>query len=162
MRGLNIMISNPKLVAGVCLGLFVSITASAQELIVYPGKGQSSAQQSKDESECFQWAKQTTGFDPLSSAPPPTSGETQVGGAGRGALRGAVGGTVVGAIAGDAGKGAAVGATSGALIGGIRRHDQVQQQQASQQQQQAAYNQRRNDYLRAYAACLEGRGYTVK
>lgn len=33
--------------------------------IVYPAQGQDMAQQQKDEGECFIWAKNQTGFDPL-------------------------------------------------------------------------------------------------
>ena len=69
-------------------------------------------------------------------------------------------------IADDAGKGAAIGAASGALIGGMRRRDQQSQQQQAEQQwaneQAANYTNQRNNYNRAYGACLEGRGYTVK
>jgi len=144
-------------------------TVWAQDVFVYPASGQSADQQQRDEYECYNWARQNTGYDPAqpqsASAPPPST-EEPVGGVGRGAVRGGVAGLAVGAIAGDAGKGAAIGAVSGGLIGGIRRHDQVQRQQTQQaqyqQQQSAELSQRRNDYNRAFAACLEGRGYTVK
>ena len=141
----------------------------AQDQFIYPEKGQSSEQQEKDKFECYTWAKGQTGFDPMdvptaTTAPPPQ--EAQKGGVGRGAARGATVGLAAGAIGGDAGKGAAIGAASGALIGGMRRRDQQRQQyQAEQQwaQQEAAnYTNQRNNYNRAYEACLEGRGYTVK
>ena len=142
----------------------------AQEPFIYPQKGQSAEQQEKDKYECYSWAKGQTGFDPMqvptATAPPPEQ-EAQKGGLVRGAARGAAVGAVAGEIANDdAGKGAAVGAASGALIGGMRRRDQQRQQQQEQQQwaeQQAAnYAQQRSNYDRAYSACLEGRGYTVK
>ncbi len=38
--------------------------ASAQGLIIYPSKGQSQQQQSRDRYECHTWAVQQTGFDP--------------------------------------------------------------------------------------------------
>ena len=54
----------------------------------------------------------------------------------------------------------------GALVGGARKRDQQastqQQQQQWEQQQAAEYSAKRSDYNRAYSACLEGRGYTVK
>ena len=119
---------------------------------VYPAKGQSPAQQQKDQSECSGWAMQQSGVNPAATAPPPAGPQGQVvRGAGRGAAVGAVGG----AIAGDAGKGAAIGAASGALVGGFRRADQRRASEQAQSQASAAYN-------RAFAACLEGRGYTVK
>jgi hypothetical protein len=141
----------------------------AQDPIIYPNKGQSAEQQEKDKFDCYNWAKGQTGFDPMqvptATAPPPGQQAPQSN-AVRGAAGGALAGVAVGAIAGDAGKGAAIGAASGALIGGMRRRDQQQQQQNAQQQweqeQTANYANQRNNYNRAYGACLEGRGYTVK
>ena len=141
----------------------------AQDPIIYPNKGQSAEQQEKDKSECYAWAKGQTGFDPMqtpTATSPPPAQEAPQGGVGRGAARGALVGVTAGAIAGDAGKGAAIGAASGALIGGMRRNDQQRQQQQAEQQwandQAANYANQRNSYNRAYGACLEGRGYTVK
>jgi len=142
---------------------------SAQELIVYPAQGQSSDQMEQDKFSCYTWAKNETGFDPMApptaSAPPPAK-EAPQGGVVRGAARGALVGVAAGAIAGDAGKGAAIGAASGGLIGGMRRNDQrrreANNQQQWEQQQAQEYNQKRSTYNRAYSACLEGKGYTVK
>lgn len=159
----------------ICLAISLSLVAlfagpvSAQDFFIYPNEGQSQDQLEKDKFECYSWAKQNTGFDPMqtpqASAPPPQQ-EAKQGGLVRGAARGAAIGAVGGAIAGDAGKGAAIGASTGALIGGMRRHDQKRREQQAQEQwarQQAAqYSQQRNNYNRAFAACLEGRGYTVK
>ncbi len=153
------------------LGVFppLSGVASGQDPIVYPNKGQSKQQQEKDEFECYKWAKGQSGFDPMeapkATAPPPKQ-EAPQGGVGRGAARGALVGVTAGAIAGDAGKGAAIGAASGALIGGMRRRDQKAREEHAQEQwaQEQATNYQRNraNYDRAYSACLEGRGYTVK
>lgn len=156
-------------------------SASAQNLIVYPAKGQNQAQQDRDRYECHSWAVQQTGVDPTrptaAAAPPPPPPPSSTAGPGdgqmlRGAARGAVVGVGVGAIAGDAGKGAAIGAASGALIGGVRRREQMNQQQQQQnqyyqqQQQQAAAQAQASSaqmqtYNRALGACLQARGYTV-
>lgn len=84
----------------------------------------------------------------------------------RGAARGAAVGAVGGAIGGNAGKGAAIGAASGALIGGVRRSREIEQEQQMYQnqvaQQQGAIAQGQANYDRAFAACMGGRGYTVK
>jgi len=139
------------------------------ELLIYPNMGQSQEQQDKDQFECYNWAKQQSGFDPMappttSTLPPPS--DASQGGVIRGATRGALVGVAVGAIAGDAGKGAAIGAASGGLIGGMRRRDQVaREDQARQQwaqQESAQYTQGRSQYNRAFSACMEGRNYTVK
>ena len=115
---------------------------------VYPARGQSPQQQQQDQAQCQSWAAQQSG-----GPPPPPSGPQGQGV--RTAARGAAVGAVGGAIGGDAGKGAAAGAAAGALVGGMRRRDQRRQEQAAQ----AQYS---DSISRAYAACLEGRGYTVK
>ena len=148
--------------------LIVSPTLG-DDVFIYPTKGQSKQQQDKDKYECYNWAKQQTGFDamaqPKATAPPPTQGAPE-GGVVRGAGRGAVAGVAIGAIAGDAGKGAAIGAASGALIGGMRRRDQVRREEQEQEQwaanQSANYEKNRANYDRAFGVCMEGRGYTVK
>jgi len=148
-------------------------TALAQgSLVIYPAKNQTAEQQSKDEAECQTWAKKNTGIDPLAlantasqpapvSAPPPPQGERV-----RGAARGAAAGAAIGAVAGDAGKGAAAGAAAGTVAGGARKREAARQQQAQTQQQAQAQSSNVQAQLatfnKAYAACLEGRGYTVK
>ena len=146
-------------IAAACAALLC--TGAFAQQYVYPAKGQSPDQQKKDESACYQWAVQQTGIDPskpvAAPPPPPTTATGTTPGAGvRGAARGAVVGEVVG---GDASTGAAVGAA--AARGQSRRQNAAtarQQQAATQQassQQQAAFG-------KARAACLEGKGYTVK
>src|SRR6185369_2272671 len=83
----------------------------AQEMFIYPSKGQSAAQQDKDKYACYGWAKGQTGFDPMAPpttrTPPPPGGQKSVaGGAVKGAVLGAGVGAVGGAIGGKAGKGA--------------------------------------------------------
>ena len=128
----------------------VTTGALAQSgLYVYPQKGQSKDQQEKDEFACYKWAKEQSGVDP--SAPAPNQGN-RAGATARGAARGAAGGAVIGGIAGDAGKGAAAGAAAGGVRG--RRQEG--------KRRQAAQAQTRNSYDRAFAACMEARGYTVR
>jgi hypothetical protein len=133
----------------------------AQKPLAYPAKGQSAQQQSSDDGACYAWAKQNTGIDPAFAAPPPQATGPAVGGGERagGALRGAAGGAIIGGIAGDAGEGAAVGAVVGTMAGGRRAR---QNQQAQNQQSQAQHQQQIDTFYRAYGACMEGRGYTIK
>jgi len=150
------------LVGAVLIAAFAAHTASAQNLMIYPARGQDQQTQDRDRFECHSWAVQQTGFDPTraSAAPgpaPPPAGPGLLRGAARGAAVGAVGG----AIAGDAGRGAAIGAGTGAMIGGIRRADQNARFQQQQQAQASANSAQLNAYNRAMAACLQGRGYTV-
>ena len=121
------------MMAFMILLFFVSGPALAQEMIIYPAKGQSQEQMDKDKFECYNWAKKQTNFDPMEvpkATEPPPEKEAQKGGVARGGARGALVGVTAGAIAGDAGKGAAIGAASGALIGGMRRRDQKRQLRA--------------------------------
>jgi hypothetical protein len=138
------------IVAGLAiLGGPIAVLAqqSAPKVFVSPNKGQTKAQQDSDTAACQQWATQQA---PPSNAPtgPGTHGRGVVGGAARGAAVGAAGG----AIGGDAGKGAAIGAVAGGAIG---RHRSKQQQQAAQAQGQ-------NDWARAFSACMDSRGYSVR
>jgi len=145
----------------------LSTTAAAQapQLYIYPLKQQSSEQQDRDRYECHSWAVRQTGFDPSRAYPSnPNYYDPQpyrpslphvLRGAGRGAALGAVGG----AITGDAGKGAAM----GGLAGAFRRRDERRQQAAQQQANAAsAAAAQHMNYTRPMAACLEGRGYSVK
>jgi hypothetical protein len=140
-------------------------TALAQsQPIIYPAQGQSQQQMEKDKYECYMWAKGQTGFDPMQAglaspaAPPQGPGGQVI----KGAAGGAAVGAVAGSISGNAGKGAAAGAAGGALIGGIIKRKQASQQAQAQQQQGAALASKQSDYNRAFGACMEGRGYTVK
>ncbi len=158
-----------------------SLAASAG-VMAYPTKGQKPDQQTKDEAECFNWAKQQSGYDPMQ--PPKTTAPTQPsqtaqqgtpppadGMRARGALRGAAGGAIIGEVAGnDAGKGAAIGATAGAMAGGRRsrmaqsqeQQQEAQQKQASAAQAQAAEQAMKDAFKRGMSVCLEVRGYSVK
>ncbi|MGI9538093.1 MAG: glycine zipper family protein [Desulfocapsaceae bacterium] len=140
-------------------------TSQSQDFYVYPRAGQDSQAMEKDKYECYQWARQQTGFDPNqgpSSYPSQGDPYARSGEIARGAARGAVGGAVVGGIAGDAGKGAAIGAASGGMIGGVRRRDRIRSNQSTQQQHQQNYEHNRSTYNRAYSACLDARDYSVK
>ena len=151
--------------------ILVSTSATAQ-LVIYPAKGQSAAQQQKDESECYAWAKKQSGFDPAASPavatpPPQPAAPSTTPTVGRSVARGAVAGAAIGAIGGNdvghaAAKGAAVGGVAGvARQRGAQQQAAAQQQQASAQQQQSSAQQQQN-FQRAYGACFEGKGYTVK
>ena len=140
-----------------------AIPAAVAQQYVYPAKGQSPQQQKSDEAACYSWAVQQTGFDPAKTQPtapaakPPTTATGTTPGAGaRGAARGAIVGEVVG---GDAGAGAAAGA---AVARSQSRRQNAAAGQQAQQQQQAGTQQQQQAFAKARAACLEGRGYTVK
>lgn len=134
------------------------------KVYVYPAKGQSKQQQKKDEFDCYMWGIEQSGIDPLNLPKveaPVQSGPT--GGAVVGAAKGAAAGAAIGAIAGDAGKGAAIGATAGAMAG--RRAGKQAQAQANQQAQTqatATEQEMKNNFIKAFSVCMEGKGYTIK
>lgn len=142
----------------------------AQEIIVFPAQGQSDEQMEQDKFACYTWAKKESDFDPMAlptaSAPPPKKKETKAG-AGRGAVGGALLGAGLGKITGgSAKKGAVVGGVGGAVVGGSRKAATEEENKKAKEQwaneQGAEYMQKRNHYNRAFAACMEGKGYTVK
>lgn len=141
-------------------------------LFIYPAKNQSPEQQAQDESACYFWAEDQTGLTLQAGGVDTASAKKAGAKAGSkqaegavvgGAAVGALAGTAIGAIAGDTGKGAAIGAVAGGM-GGLRARKQAQDagakagvDQATQANQQAV-----GKFKNAAAACLEGRGYTVK
>ncbi len=135
------------------------------KLYVFPAKGQTKQQQKKDEFDCYMWAVEQSGIDPLNlpkvEAPPAQTGPT--GGAVKGAAKGAAAGAAIGAIAGDAGKGAAIGATAGAMKGRqAGKQGQAQQNQQAQADVAAKEKEMKDSFTKAFSVCIEGKGYTVK
>ncbi len=143
--------------------------ASLGDPMVYPAKGQSPEQQKQDEAACYSWAADHSGYDPAKPPPsqPATAQSSQpdrpTGARVRGGLRGAAIGEIADGDTGDA-------ALAGAVMGGSRQRRQRRQanqqaQSAAAQQQQAAMAKQQDGqeaFNKARAACLEGRGYTVK
>ena len=142
-----------------------SSIAKGLELFVFPSEDQDQATQDADEIACYKWALEQTGYDPIN---PPEIEAEQVdrsadGTAVVGAAKGAAAGAAIGAIAGDAGKGAAIGAAAGAMRG--RRAKVVGDEKEQQQKDQEAAAKEKellNNFKKAFTACMEGKGYTVK
>jgi hypothetical protein len=149
--------------ASLALALGWASAPCAAAPVVYPAKGQSAEQQKKDGGECQAWAKSNTGIDPAAVAaapPPPPKQGPAVGGGQR--AGGAAKGAVVGGIVGDD-DGAAKGAAVGVVAGGAKaRRDRAAANQQQQAQHSSSQQQQMATFDKAYAACKEGRGYTVK
>ena len=138
--------------------------AKKMGIYVFPANSQTAEKQQKDMSDCYTWAVQQSGYDPIN---PTVVQAKQVelgpdGAAIGGAAGGAAVGAAIGAISGDAGKGAAIGAISGAVLG-RRRGNMVKASEQGQANQQAAEaNKNLEDgFKKAFTVCLEGKGYTV-
>ena len=132
-------------------------------LFVYPGSGQDAARQGRDEGECYTWARQQTGIDPTAPPTQVEAAEVKRGDTVKSAAGGALVGTAVGAIVGETGEGAAVGAVAGAARGRRARKQAKKQAQEEAKQATAALDtQTKETFKKAWGACLEGRGYSVK
>ena len=160
---------------------YMTIPAAAQDLYVYPSRGQTDQQLADDRYACHRWAVQESGFDPsqFNEIAPPRTVKVPVpeneaeGAAAKGAIAGAAAGGIIGAHDGNAGKGAVIGAVVGTIAGaaieeqGANKAREAAEEEARRQAEDLAQTKaekalRRSNYRRALMACLEGRGYTVK
>ena len=145
-----------------CVLLGCSTVVLAQDMFIYPKNDQNAEQQQKDNSECYVWSKNQTGFDP---ANPPVVQTASVDTSADGSVvRGAARGAALGAIVGNSDD-AATGAAAGAAIGVMRRRDRnrnaQQEQDAYEQQQAARLAELQNNYNRAFKGCMEARDYSI-
>ena len=137
--------------------------AKQLQVFVYPAKGQSPQQQQSEEQQCFQWAQSAAANQPPTETAQDSSSQKKGAPVAGGTAKGAAAGAAIGAIAGDAGQGAAIGATGGAMAGAHKRRQAKKQAKKEEQEQQAAKQQQGTDALRrAFAACMEPKGYSVK
>lgn len=162
--------------------------ASQVGVYVFPQKNQDAEEQDKDEKECFESASTQSGVDPAKPAPrAPTKREQEAvareaaqnapqssGGRARGAAKGGVVGAVGGALVGAPIAGAAVGAGVGTVRGGSKQKQAntssqeqaaasaVAKQKRAYQREKAAYDKEIESFKRAFGACLDARGYSVK
>jgi hypothetical protein len=171
MKKILILIAVLVLIAGLAYAQDTqpaSMTASLNKnlgIYVFPAKDQKADQQAKDEQACYSWAVQQSGVDPLNmlATKPDSVAKGPDGSAVKGAAKGAVAGVAIGAIAGDAGKGAAIGAAAGGMKGASGSKKKQAQQEGEAKKKAAAADQAKIDsFKKAYSACLEGKGYSVK
>ena len=165
MKRLIIFTSLISMISICIIGKGQSSISGPLDVYVFPAKDQDKDEQELDEYKCYRWAQEQTGINPI--ALPEVAPEKQNtgpdGSAIRGAAGGAAAGAAIGAIAGDAGKGAAIGATLGTFRGAANRarreayNEQKAKRDAEEREKAMLAN-----FKKAYAACLEGKGYTVK
>jgi len=133
--------------------------SSSLGVIPYPTKGQTPSQQNADEGECFAWAKQQTGIDPMAVASRPTkqSGPA-VGGGERvgGAAVGAAGGLPSGRSPVTLGKGRCYWCGSRTYLG--RRYAGEKEQGCPRGAGRAGKGEDPSELNRAFGACMEGVG----
>ena len=162
----------------ICAGLFLAAPLAEAAQYVYPLRGQDIAKQANDEADCSTLARQQSGFDPSQTASAPfqvfaptgtpsdtstvttaygAAGNGQAGGP-AGALGGAPGqvGTTVTAMTGS------VGPSLGVVdeLTGAPAPDETALQPEVRRPQTSSPGQA--DYDSERAACLSGRGYSVR
>lgn len=142
--------------------LIVAPAAVGQDLFVFPNDGQSQDQQDMDTFQCQRAATDRTGFDPMATPTASTRAPEQRGGVVGGAARGALLGTAVGAVTGNTKKGLKAGAVGGGVIGGMRRADSNRQRDDWERREVQNYQRNRDNWNRAFVACMEARRYTVR
>lgn len=142
--------------------------AAAGEPVVYPSRGQDGKQQDLDRYQCHDWARAQSGFD-LSRTPQPTTPVPPPGATApatdptAGMAQGAIGGAAVGELAHrDVGRSAATGALASGLLTKVKAQQQAKAASSAQPPQTVRSTPQRSTYDRAFGACLEGRGYTVR
>jgi hypothetical protein len=133
-------------------------------LYIFPKNPKSEAEQYKDDTDCFNSARNQSSYDGkvanAEGAPPPAQ---RSGGTVDGAVKGALAGTIIGAIAGNAGKGAAIGAGVGSVGGNAnQREGNRAARQNAVAQEEARKQAALADLKRAYSACMDAKGYSVK
>ncbi|MCB1916372.1 MAG: glycine zipper 2TM domain-containing protein [Rhodocyclaceae bacterium] len=141
---------------------------------IYPARGQDARQLARDRFECYGWAVQQSGFDParaLVRLPRPALRVDADPPAGVGTAAGVLTGAAIGAAVSSphhSGEAAVVGAVLGGIVGAAsdsareaeaRRIESELNRRAARE---GALDARGQAYQRAFSACLEGRGYTVK
>ena len=159
------------------LGLYFTVSANIfADFYVYPKEDHSPEQLNRDKFECYEWAKQQTGIDPMNlSTPSPQSRQgksSQRGKVFRGALGGNPYGTIsdgvpkgneviIGSPTGGTGNNVIMGAPGGGLFHN-RRKSQAEQEQI-RAQERANHHKKLliEDFNNAYKDCLMELGYSV-
>lgn len=145
---------------------------AAPPLYFYPTRAQTEPLQDRDRYECYRWAVRETGTDPgmtpLRQAPVRMAQAAPVRSDAGDVLGGAATGALVGAALSSprhAGGNAVLGAIFGAVVGaaaGEARNRAIDGAQARQDAAVARARAPQDNFRRAMAACMQGRGYTVQ
>lgn len=145
-----------------------SSLASSLGLYVYPRDKQDTELQSRDDYECYGWAKSKTGYDPVNPQIRPQVAVSEIESrAGKESVKDVAGGAAVGAVIGEIGRNdAGEGAAIGGFLGAIRAYKKNKAYKERQRRQaemridtEIEYN--RLDFKNAFSACLSARGYAV-
>jgi hypothetical protein len=132
----------------VAVALLAAATALAQGPIAYPAAGQNAAQQTQDHGECRAFATRSTGINSADLASSPSSGDSA-------------------RESGERIASTARGAGSPPPVGDLGRVEaeraaQIGAAVAAENRQASPQGAPPSEYYRAYATCMERRGYALK
>ena len=144
--------------------------AATMNVYVFPAQGQAAGQQSKDESECYDWAVKNTGTDPFELTKQAQAAQQQQAQAAQSAQGSGARGAAKGAAARRAHRRDRGRRRQGRRVrrghGSRRRAASAEAGGGAAQQQsqniQAATAEQMGNFKKAFSACLEAKKYTVK
>ena len=154
---------------------FIGLSFAQSELIVFPKDGQNREQQSEDKGYCNIWAREESGIDPayikakiemmdeMIVRDAHASREKPIGRIFKTAAKGAALGGIRQGIDSDVGAGAAGGAAIGIFKSrDARKKSEQEQRTTSQHYRKQQLETKYDKYLRAYSACMDAKGYSVR
>ena len=160
----------------ICFSVLIAKSAfSVSEPMIFPKEGQSRETQSNDKQYCGSWAKGETGVDPSyvkaklemtndNVASAASGGEPRYG---RRLLRGAALGAAMGGIDDGIDNNVGKRAVQGVVLSGSRTRQDRKQYQKEEQlnshlQKKVELEEQYDKYMRAFAVCMDAKGYSVK
>jgi len=160
-------------IIGFCMA--TTVYAAGIDTYAFPQKGQTADQQKQDEGFCTQWAQEQTGINPAvlqyqqqeAATSQQQAQQASTSRVGRPLLRTAATGAALGGINNNMDDGAGKGAVEGVALAASRARAQSLEQK-SQGVVDAANAKAQNvqadsqKYVRAYGACMEGKGYSIR
>ena len=142
----------------VCL---LAESAFCQEPLVYPSKGQSQKQMDKDKYQCYGWAKQQTGFDPMQAQAPAAAAKAPQSSAIRGSSWRSSDRSRRRCYSRQRRKGSSHRGCNRGVFSGLKMRREMKEENQAQQAQAQSQNQLRSSYNRAFGVCMRGRGYST-
>jgi hypothetical protein len=154
---------------------FAALNFAQGEPFVFPKEGQTKEQLGMDKAYCNSWAEDETGLDAGAIRAKLEMAEEQAAQSGqieknvffKDLFKGAAVGAAGGAIDSNIGNRVGAGAAKGTVVGGVLSHEKTKGQMRDEDIRSSDQRVRKlhddyATYTRAFSACLEAKGYTVK
>lgn len=154
---------------------FAALSFAQKEPFVFPKEGQTKEQLAMDKAYCNSWAEEETGLDAgviqakleMAEEQAVQSGQVEKNVFFKDLFKGAAVGAATGALDKNIGNQVGAGAAKGTVVGGVLSHEKTKGQMRDENIRSSDQKVRKlqDDYVtytRAFSACLEAKGYTVK